>query len=94
MIDNLLKNEFVERFILDIKTSEKYFLKKFDNIDRYPFDISKEIVLFTFYEALFKYKIIIDDEEYLNDYLNDLDRLFKKIINYQDINDCINKLIC
>lgn len=94
MIDNLLKNEFVERFILDIKTSEKYFLKKFDNIDRYPFDISKEIVLFTFYEALFKYKIIIDDEEYLNDYLNDLDRLFKKIINYQDINDGINKLIC
>lgn len=94
MIDNLLKNEFVERFILDIKTSEKYFLKKFDNIDRYPFDISKEIVLFTFYEALFKYKIIIDEEEYLNDYLNDLDRLFKKIINYQDINDGINKLIC
>ena len=94
MIDNLLKNEFVERFILDIKTSEKYFLKKFDNIDRYPFDISKEIVLFTFYEALFKYKIIIDDEEYLNDYLNDLDRLFKKIINYEDINDGINKLIC
>lgn len=94
MIDNLLENEFVKRFILDIKTSEKYFLKKFDDIHRYPFEISKEIVLFTFYEALFKYKIIISDEEYLNDYLNDLDRLFKKIVNFQDINDGINKLIC
>lgn len=94
MINDLLDNEFVKRFILDIKTSEKYFLKKFDDIHRYPFEISKEIVLFTFYEALFKYKIIISDEEYLNDYLNDLDRLFKKIINFQDINDGINKLIC
>ena len=94
MIDDLLENEFVKRFILDIKTSEKYFLKKFDDIHRYPFEISKEIVLFTFYEALFKYKIIISDEEYLNDYLNDLDRLFKKIVNFQDINDGINKLIC
>lgn len=94
MIDDLLSNEFVERFIFDIKNSEKYFLKKFDDIHRYPFDISKEIVLFTFYEALFKYKIIISDEELLNDYLNDLDRLFKKIVNFQDINDGINKLIC
>lgn len=94
MIDNLLDNEMVKRFILDLKTSEKYFVKKFDNFNKYPFDISKEIVLFTFYEALFKYKIIISDEEYLNDYLNDLDRLFKKIVNFQDINDGINKLIC
>lgn len=94
MIDDLLSNEFVKRFILDIKKSEKYFLKKFDDIHRYPFEISKEIVLFTFYEALFKYKIIISDEVFLNDYLNDLDRLFKKIVNFQDINDGINKLIC
>lgn len=94
MIEDLLSNEFVKRFILDIKTSEKYFLKKFDNFHRYSFEVSKEIVLFTFYEALIKYKIIITDEEYLNDYLNDLDRLFKKIINFQDINDGINKLIC
>lgn len=94
MIDDLLSNEFVKRFILDIKTSEKYYLKKFDDIHRYPFQISKEIVLFTFYEALMKYKIIINDDEYLNDYLNDLDRLFKKIVNFQDINDGINKLIC
>ena len=94
MIDNLLDNEMVKRFILDLKTSEKYFVKKFDNFNKYPFDISKEIVLFTFYEALFKYKIIIGDDEYLNEYLIDLDRLFKKIINYQDINDGINRLIC
>ena len=94
MIDNLLDNEMVKRFILDLKTSEKYFVKKFDNFNKYPFDISKEIVLFTFYEALFKYKIIIGDDEYLNEYLIDLDRLFKKIVNYQDINDGINRLIC
>lgn len=94
MIDDLLSNEFVKRFILDIKTSEKYYLKKFDDIHRYPFEISKEIVLFTFYEALLKYKIIIIDDEFLNDYLNDLDRLFKKIVNFQDINDGIDKLIC
>lgn len=94
MIDDLLCNEIVKRFILDIKTSEKYFLKKFDDFHRYPFEVSKEIILFTFYEALIKYKIIISDNEYLNDYLNDLDRLFKKIVNFQDINDGINKLIC
>ena len=51
-------------------------------------------MLFTLYEALIKYKVIITDEEYLNDYLNDLDRLFKKIVNFQDINDGIDKLIC
>ena len=41
MINDLLDNEFVKRFILDIKTSEKYFLKKFDDIHRYTFEISK-----------------------------------------------------
>ena len=94
MIDDLLDNKTVKEFIEDIKKSEKYFLKKFDNVHKYQYEVSKEIILFTFYEALFKYKIIIEDDTYLNDYLNDLDRLFRKIINYHDIADGINKLIC
>ena len=94
MINDLLEKEEVKSFINDIKTSEKYFLKQFEDFHRYRYEISKEIVLFTFYEALFKYKIIINDYEYLFDYLNDLDRLFKKIEKYSDISDGINKLIC
>ena len=94
MIKDLLENEFVKDFINDIKTSEKYFMKNFEDFHRYRYEISKEIILFTFYDALFKYKIIIDDDKQLNDYLNDLDRLFKKIDSYNDINEGINKLIC
>ena len=41
MIDDLLSNKFVQRFILDIKTSEKYFLKKFDDFNKYSFEVSK-----------------------------------------------------
>lgn len=94
MINDLLEKEEIKSFINDIKTSEKYFLKQFEDFHRYRYEISKEIVLFTFYEALFKYKIIIEDDVYLFDYLNDLDRLFKKIEKYSDISDGINKLIC
>ena len=94
MIDDLLDNNLVKEFISDIKNSEKYYLKKFDSVYNYQYEVSKEIILFTFYEALFKYKIIVDDDNFIYDYLNDLDRLFKKIINYHDIVDGINKLIC
>lgn len=93
MINDLLKRMDVLSLIEDIKTSGKYNNKNI-NYDNTYFDVSNEMVLFIFYDALIKYKIIVKDMIYFYDYLENLNRLFKKINELDDISLGITRILC
>ncbi len=94
MLDNILKRKDVLKLIEDLKKSSRYYEKKTSDAIDYQFFVSEEQILFTFYDALLKYKIIIDEEFYLREYIDQLDKLFKKLDNINDITLGIHRLIC
>lgn len=94
MLDDLLRNKDVLSFTDNIKTSDRYFNKKSDKIFEDSIYVSNEVALFIFYDALLKYKIIIDDINLFNNYLDNLDKLYRKIDSFQKLRESINKLIC
>ena len=91
MLEEYLQNDLVINFITNVKINERY--NKKDKIDNYLFYTSNEMALHIFYDALFKYKIIIDDFSYFDDFMNQIDKIYKNISNYNDIEVGINKLI-
>ena len=94
MLKEYLKRLDVLKIIKEIKTNDKYFNKSTTNLSNSFMCISNEIALFIFYDALYKYKIIIDDDNLLEEYLNQIDKLYKKMDNFEDIKYGVNRLIC
>ncbi len=91
MFSNILKRKDVLEFVKEIFSWN--YKGKIDNFN-YQVDMSEEeMLLFTFYDALFKYEIIIDTNIYLDEYIEQVRKLFKKIGNFQDINIGIAKII-
>ena len=92
MLDEILEKDEVKRIIAVIKNiSDKE--KNAVSINYKLFSYQDKI-LYIFYDALFKYKIIIEDDFYLLEYLEQIDKLLKKINNMDDLTLGINKLIC
>ncbi len=92
MLDDLLKRDDVSKLIEQIKTSERYFNKSSQEFG-HNFFVSSELALYIFYDALLKYKIILDDVYLFDEYLEQLEKLYKKIDNFEDIRRGINKVI-
>ena len=93
MFEDLLQRDDVLNFINEIKTNERYFDKNIDDLLNPSFYMSREIALYIFYDALFKYKIVLDDVYLFDEYLEQLEKLYRKIDNFNDIRFGINKLI-
>ena len=94
MLDDILKREDVLLFIDELKSNERYFKKNSSNFVKNLFYYSDELALYIFYDALLKYKIILDDVFLFDEYLDNLEKLFKKIDNFEGISLGINKVIC
>ena len=94
MLDELLQREIVLKFIKELKTNDRYFCKKCTMAHVKSIYISNEIALYIFYDALFKYKIIIDDIYLFDEYITQLERIYRKFDDFEDIRYGINKLIC
>ena len=94
MLDDLLKHSGVVSLIREIKTNDHYFNKNRDKFVMPDMYISSELALYVFYDALLKYKIILDDLVLFDEYLEQVEKLYKKIDNFEDITIGINKLIC
>lgn len=92
MLDELLKRDDVLRFINLLKNNERYF-KKEKNIIFCDYFNPEYLALFIFYDALVKYKIIVDDIYLFEEFMEQLDKIYKKIDNFDDIRVGINKLI-
>ncbi len=93
MLDNILRRGDVLNLIKEIGSNNRYNKKeKMDSINYLQF-VNVEQPLFILVDALFKYKVIIDDIYLLDDYIEQLDLLFRKLSNFYDIRIGINRLI-
>ena len=84
MFKELLRREDIINFITDLYNKDVYHNKV--NADQYD-------LIGIFYDALFKYSIIVDNIMYFDSYFGELKYLFKKLDKMDDINDGINKLL-
>ena len=94
VIDSYLKRNDVNNLIQEIKKNPKYFDKENIDEDMYYGKIGNELSLYILYDALLKFKIIIDNNDMLDEYVVQLDKLYKKIDSYNQIMVGVNKLIC
>lgn len=94
MLEKLLQNKEVIYFINEIKTNDKYFRKNHEFSYQKEFFASHELALFIFYDALLKYQIIVNDEFLFDEFLEQLERLYRKLDDFENIRIGIHKLIC
>ena len=94
MLEEYFIKTSVIRMIKEIRSNERYFKKKSDYSCDSFIHIGDEAALYIFYDALYKYKIIIDDEFLFDDYLDQIEKLYRKLDNFESIKFGINKLIC
>ena len=92
MLDSYLNQKEVISFIKELKNSERYYEKK-NSMNMPILYYSYEEALFIFYDALLKYKIIIDDIYLFPEYLEQINKLYRRVDNFDDIRFGINKLI-
>lgn len=93
MLEEIIRREDVSKLLEDICNSARYYDKKSSNSMGYQMYFGVEQILFLFYDALFKYKIIIDDMSYFSDFFEQIDKLIRKIDNFYDISNGINRII-
>lgn len=93
MFEKIFQNEDVMKTLKEVSNRLRYQEK---NI---PISISDEKMdvryysLLMFIDSLFKYYIIVGEETYLSMYLEQVDKLLKKVENHNDIKVGINKLL-
>ena len=93
MLDEYLRRGDVSSFIDDILFNERYFQKKMNHIANTKSISENILALFIFYSALFQYKVIVDNIYLFDDFLEQLERLYRKIDNYNDLEVGIHHLI-
>lgn len=93
MLERIFKRRDVLEFVEEVISSDSYNNKKNSFYDTYETFYGGTSSLFIFFDALYKYQIIIEDEFYLDDYIMQVRKLIRKLDNVSDINDGINKVI-
>ena len=93
MLDEYFNFEEVNRLLFDLETNPKYYDKKIKAGNNLSV-INSNLTLYLFYDAIYKYKIIVDDIYLFNEYVDNLNKIFRKIDSIEDITKGINKLLC
>ena len=93
MLDSYLSRSDVSSFINKLRINERYY-KKNSHISIFNLCTSYEMALYIFYDALLKYKLIINDIYLFDEYLEQIEKLYQKLDNFDDVRFGINKLIC
>ena len=93
MLDSLLEREDVKKILVDICNSARYYAKETSSSMGYQMYSGSSQLLFLFYDALFKYKLIIEEMYYFNDFLEQVDKLIRKIDSFSEIGYGINRII-
>lgn len=92
MLDEYFERDDVQLLIKQLKTNDFYYQKK-HRFCHTSFPISSELALYIFYDALLKFKIIIDNVYLLPEYLEQLEKLYRKLSDFDDVRIGIHKLI-
>ena len=93
MLDEYFRFEEVNRLIFELETNPKYYRKN-NRLDKVIPSIRDNLALYTFYEAIYKYKVLVDDIYLFKEYIDDLEKLFRKLDSIDDISKGINKILC
>ena len=93
MLDDYIKRDDIKKFIKELINNHRYYEKSFNSESVYSRYILNEMALYTFYDALIKYKIVLDDIYLFDEFLEQLEKIYNKLNNYDDIEIGINKLI-
>lgn len=92
MIKAYLENEKVQEQLKEIFNNPKYYEKNQEEVLKDEYAIHSRILLL-FYDALYKYALIINDLKYLDEFLNGFESLIKKLKNIEDIKYGVSRLI-
>lgn len=92
MFDDVLNRKDVQDVLKQIFNNPKYYNKKQEAALENTY-VLQERVLFIFYSSIYKYKLIIEDDFYLDKYITAIDILFKKIDDIENIQLGISKLL-
>jgi len=84
MFNYLLYKDETSLFLKTLFNNSVYYDKK---------DSNKDDIIGLFYDALFRYSVLLDSEDYYNEFLSDLRVIFKKINTISEIDEGINKLL-
>ena len=93
LLDKILRRKDVCDLIEAIINHPCYNKKKVQSSVNYECFTDVEQPFFLFLDALYKYQIVIGDDLYLDDYIEQLDKLIKKIDNFHDIQFGIYKIL-
>ena len=93
LLDKILRRKDVCDLIESIINHPCYNKKKVQASVNYECFTDVEQPFFLFLDALYKYQIVIGDDLYLDDYIEQLDKLIKKIDNFHDIQFGIYKIL-
>ena len=85
MLDSIFQNKEVIELLNKVRKNPVYNDKKKKDSINYEKFSGLEQSFFLLFDALFKYRIVIEDENYLNDYVRHLDLLWHKIDNFHDM---------
>ena len=94
MLDKYFQRIEVRNFIEELKTNPKIYKKKVFEHSNYGTNIKDELALYIFYDALLKYKIIINDISLFPDFFAQVQKLYVKISNCEDLMVGIHRVIC
>lgn len=93
MLERFFKRRDVTEFIDEVISNSIYSKKKNSIYDSYEVFVDSSQALFTFFDAIYKFAIIIEDEAYFTEYIMQVRKVIKKFENFNDINEGINKII-
>lgn len=93
MLQEYLIRDEVIRLLDEIKNNGRYFKKENNLILNHSFNVSYEVALYLFYDAIYLFKVIVDDAYLFNEYLEQIEKLYRKLDNFSDIRLGIHKLI-
>lgn len=94
MLDKYLNRKEVISFIDELENNNIFCsISAYEN-SNYGKYIGSELALYTFYDALMKYKIIIDDIELFDDFFEQVQKIYRRITTYDDLVLGITKVIC
>ena len=93
MLDEYLNRDDVKNFIKELKSSPKCLEKSVHADSKYGMQIQNELALYLFYDIILKYKLIIDDPFLFPDFLSGVEKVFRKIDDYDDVHLGITKIL-
>ena len=93
MFDEVLEHNEIRNLLREIVNNPKYYDKGIEEVLKKDYFLQGRI-FFLFYEALYKYQIIIEDPDYLFDFINSFETLLKRVDDIDSIKLGISKILC